>query len=141
MKQENICMWLNVKSVQQLKRIEEVFQHMEPKWLSSGLAAHVKTCCTRDVVDNVNCSGILVLASTIKLHDHCDDVQFYYPQISVFPDLAALSSFPAARGNGPAAEFAVPPPLCTLETTCLDHGTDLTQFQRCSLAAFDMLRF
>lgn len=118
MKQENICMWLNVKSVQQLKRIEEVFQHMEPKWLSSGLAAHVKICCMRDVVDNVNCSGILVLASTIKLHDHHDDGQFYYPQISVFPDLAALSSFPCREGQWSCSR------VCST-TTSLHSGDNL----------------
>lgn len=72
--------------------------------------------------DNANCSRVLVLASTVKLHGHSDDKQFY-SRISMF---LAMSLRPC---------HAL---LSTLET---DHRKELTEFQRYNLGAFKVIRF
>lgn len=119
--QKNICTWLNkCNSLNLFKRVSNILRQ------SASLkgALHMwKVHCSKEVPDNANCSRILVLASTVKLHGHSDNGQFY-SRISMF---LCKSLRPCH-----ALHFS------TLET---NHGKDLTGFQRYDLGAFKVIGF
>ena len=64
----------------------------------------------------------MVFASTIKLHGHSDDGEFY-SRISIFLCMSLR------------------PCHALLSTPEIDHGKDLTELQRYNLGAFTAIRF